>query len=264
MKSKIILLAAGIFITSLSAFGQKSRTQETSNEVTNASQDDNYFPIYNENVFGYNKDIFYSLTWFLDGDAPDAFVHFINAGISKNFGISLGAIANDVVNVGDPDQFYFSPEFNFPLQEKLYLSVHLKTIKAGDAFLFKPAVFAGFGTPGQHLAIGYSPSIDDEGNYNQLGFGDFAYTGGGIRLQGRYPLFLESNYTLSLFGKGEYGTVSSAFIDAKFNSIAVGLEFQIKRFNIYSAYQRYSGSFGGNSNSDQFISLGVSVSILGR
>jgi len=256
------------FSISFTALGQTSRTQKTTDEESLTRQDKNHFPIYYENVFGYNKDIFYSFNWFLDGDGPDGFIHFVNAGITNNFAISAGAVATDVINIGEPEQFYISPEFNFPLQEKLYLAVHLKTVIAGEAVLFKPATFIGFGTSGKQLAIGYSPSINDEGDFNALGFGEFAYTGGAIKVHGRYPLFIESNYKLSVFGKADYGTVDFSFgfgsFETKLNSLVSGLEFQFKRFNIIAAYQRYAASFDGDTDSDGFFSLGASVSILGK
>ena len=106
-------------------FGNANAQSELDNEITkdnNLELADNHFPMFNENIFGYDKKIIYSLTWIPDNGIKDRFYHFINAGITNNFSISIGTVANDLLDIRENNFYFLNPEYKVPLFDNLILS----------------------------------------------------------------------------------------------------------------------------------------------
>ncbi len=209
----------------------QSRQKE---KVQSAANDSDYeFPIlYENNAFGYGKNIFLSISQQVFEKVDNSQAVFINAGVNKYFSLSAGAI---VTKFHKAQFIYLSPEFFYPIKKDLRMALQVKSLRDFnfDVFIFNPTLLLSYGSSAKNITIGWGPYLDSKGNYEHLFPIDGLYADGALKLNLRYPL----NDKTGVFSNNEYTVADVVQREnrATFFITKTGVDYHLDRINVFAA-----------------------------
>jgi len=222
------LLCFLCFLIPISLFSQSKEPKKEGSAYTSES----FIPIFFENnAFGYNRNIYFGISQQVIRNGRNNQAVFLNAGIKKYFSLSAGTI---VTKFHDPQYIFLSPEFFYPVNDKLNLALQLKTMRSFifDVFIVNPTALVSLGTPNKNITLAWAPYIDSDKNFEVLFPIDGIYSNGAFKLNGRYAI----NEKLLFFSNNEY-TVADVrgFPRTSFFSSKSGINYHLKRVNVFAA-----------------------------